>query len=146
VRDANYIKYLETLALSLMNHMSDGDKILKIDEPGITYGVYNARQCIREHQEARAGLREVRGVEPETLEDVLRREGPMNGEQHDAKKILRLRNALNTALDMIADVRYREWPSGTTEKLGLNAENMDMLLYEGELAVSYSKRKRRGTL
>lgn len=65
MKDSNYIAYLENLALSAMAYRNSEEDIPKIDEPGITYSVYNARYCINRHRMAREGKADERGVVPD---------------------------------------------------------------------------------
>jgi hypothetical protein len=53
------------------------------------------------------------------------------------KKIDRLSKSLNQCLELMAKIRYRNWPTGG---IGVSAEDMDEVMYEAELALKYKPR------
>ena len=73
------------------------------------------------------------------LED-LPMEGTRQHLQTANRKADRLEAILEKCLQHIADLRYREWPRGTVEVLGLCPEYLDELLVEGDKALRASRR------
>jgi hypothetical protein len=56
------------------------------------------------------------------------------------KKSEGLEYALDECLKQIEDTRYRDWPKGTSDALGLRAERMDELIHTGHSALEASRR------
>lgn len=59
------------------------------------------------------------------------------------KTALRLREALEDALKLIAHIRYQNWPSGMGAALNVVPDQFDEVLIEGERVINASKRKPR---
>lgn len=59
--------------------------------------------------------------------------------REDRQNIQRLIDTLDQALDTIAGIRYRDWPT-IGLGIGLNAERLDEILLEGERAINAAKR------